>query len=83
MLLAVMEDAAYFEGVGTYYGAVYDKFMESVQATGLVSCDKDWEWCLREATLFQSGHAVRQLFLGALLDRGSSGSLGQIKGRYV
>jgi len=51
----------------TYEGHLYPDFQSACLARGLLASDEEWDICLTEAGLIQSGHQLRQLFVTILL----------------
>jgi len=46
---------------------VYPTFQEACAARGLLEGDNEWDQCLEEAALIQTGHQLRQLFVSILV----------------
>jgi hypothetical protein len=61
-LLTVVRGATSFEHLRTVDGVVHPTFQAACRAHGLLEDDNEWELCLEEATVMQTGHQLRQLF---------------------
>src|SRR5437667_3262233 len=46
---------------------LYETFQSTCAARGLLEGDDEWDQCLEEAGLIQTGHQLRQLFASILL----------------
>jgi hypothetical protein len=67
MLLYIVTYPLSFEYLRTYEDIVYDTFQQACMAWGLLESDEEWDICLNEAVLMQSGQQLRQLFAIILL----------------
>ena len=67
MLLTTVKGATSFENLRTVNGVVYDTFKVACAALGMLQDDKEWDDCLQEAGLIQSGSQLRRLFVTLLL----------------
>ena len=47
---------------------LYDTFKEACSARGLLEDDREWTQCLQEASVMQTGHQLRSLFVMILRD---------------
>lgn len=61
-LLTVVPGATSFEDLRTVDGVVCPTFQAACLARGLLEDDNEWELCLEEAAVMQTGHQLRQLF---------------------
>jgi len=66
-LLTVIKGARSFTDLRTFHGVVYPTFREACLAHGLLEDDREWELCLEDAVMMQTGHQLRQLFATILL----------------
>jgi len=55
-----------FADVRTYRGRTYDTFKEAAQMRGLLRDDAQWDRMLTEASTYQMGAQLRQLFVTLL-----------------
>jgi hypothetical protein len=62
MLLHVVTSPKSFEHLRTFEGVLYDDFRKACLARGLLENDQEWDFCLREAAVHQSGFQLRHLF---------------------
>lgn len=67
LLLTVVRGLCSFEDLRTVDGIIYPSFQLACQALGLLEDDKEWVRCFKEASVFSTGHALRALFVMALL----------------
>jgi len=67
MLLNVVHGAQSFEHLRTVNEIVYTTFKNACQALGLLQDDLEWDQCLKEASMIQSGHQLRHLFATILI----------------
>ena len=56
-----------FEDLPTYDGVIHNTYKEACMARGLLESDDEWDICLTEASSFQTGYQLRQLFVTILL----------------
>jgi len=61
-LLTVVRGAKSFDDLRTLDGVVYPTFQAACLAHGLLEDDNEWEQCLEEAAVMQTGQQLRQLF---------------------
>jgi len=66
-LLYVVKEPHSWEDLRTVNGITYDTFKEACSALGLLDSDEEYEICLREAALMQTGRQLRHLFSIILL----------------
>jgi PIF1-like helicase/Helitron helicase-like domain at N-terminus len=67
MLLYTVKGPKSFDDLRTYDGRIYSTYKEACMARGLLESDDEWDICLTEASTFQTGHQLRQLFSTILL----------------
>ena len=67
ILLNIVRDFISFENIQTVNGVLYPTFQIACYALGLLDDDKEWHDCLQEASLWGSGHQLRELFATLLL----------------
>src|SRR5216117_2319841 len=67
MLLYTVRGPKSFEDLRTYDGIIYSTYKQACTARGLLESDDEWDICLTEASSFQTGHQLRQLFTTILL----------------
>ncbi|CAG8765706.1 10250_t:CDS:2 [Cetraspora pellucida] len=67
LLLNVVSGATSFPNLRTVNSILYNTFKEACDALGLLQNDKEWDRCLAEAALIQSGSQLRHLFATFLL----------------
>lgn len=67
ILLLRVKGATCFRDLKTYQGREYQTFGEACLARGLTTDDKEWEMCLREASLSQMPVQLRRLFASILV----------------
>jgi hypothetical protein len=67
MLLYVVPRPTSFDSLKTVDGVVLDTFQMACSARGLLENDEEWDQCLTEAALIQTGKQLRQLFVTILL----------------
>ncbi|PPQ72835.1 hypothetical protein CVT24_012881 [Panaeolus cyanescens] len=66
-LLTAVKGPTSFRDLRTYNGRVFNTFEEACLARGLLEDDGEWDQCLQEAALMQTGSSLRQLFTTLLL----------------
>ena len=76
MLLYTVKGPKSFKDLRTYNGVVYSTYKEACAARGLLESDDEWDMCLTEASSFQTGHQLRQLFTTILLYNNPTDPLG-------
>lgn len=62
-LLFYVKGPTCFEDVRTYEGTVHETFKAACKARGLLDDDAEWDECLNEAALAQTGSKLRGLFV--------------------
>jgi hypothetical protein len=67
MLLTVVRGATSFDVLKTVNGEVCETFHEACRRRGLLQDDGEWQLCLQEASITQTGSALRSLFATMLL----------------
>ncbi|KAK9050800.1 hypothetical protein SSX86_030230 [Deinandra increscens subsp. villosa] len=67
MLLNVVRGPLSFRDLRTVDGVVYNTYMEACKARRLLGDDSEWRDCIREASHWQSGKKLRELFVTILL----------------
>ena len=67
MLLYTVKCPNSFTDLRTYNDIIYPTYKEACIVKGLLDSDDEWNICLNEASSFQTGHQLRQLFVTILL----------------
>jgi len=62
LLLTVVKGPTSFVNLRTVEGVVHPTFQAACLARGLLQDDNEWQQCLEEAAVMQTGHQLRQLF---------------------
>jgi len=68
LLLTAVRRATSFEHLRTVNGHLHPTFQSACVALGLLTTDKEWDQCLREAATWQVGGQLRRLFVLILLN---------------
>src|SRR4030095_6936198 len=76
MLLYKVKCPKSFRDLRTYNDVIFTTYKEACTARGLLDSDDEWDICLGEASSFQTGHQLRQLFVTILLYNDPSDALG-------
>ena len=71
-----------YEYLRTHNGVVHDTFQAACRSRGLIESDDEWDYCLQEAALFQTGSQIRQLFITILLMNDPCDPLGLFKRHF-
>ncbi|GJE95688.1 ATP-dependent DNA helicase [Phanerochaete sordida] len=66
-LLSIVKGPQSFEDLRTFNGVLLPTFRDACLARGLLEDDGEWRMCLRDATVWQTGSRLRQLFSMLLL----------------
>lgn len=66
-LLTIVKGPTSFQDLRTYNSITYDTFREACLARGLLEDDGEWQLCLQEASVMQTGSCLRSLFASILL----------------
>lgn len=67
MLLNIVKGATSFEEIRTVDGVVYNTYQEACFHRGLLDSDGEWHAALEDASGFQTGEKLRELFVTMLL----------------
>ena len=62
LLLHHVKGASSFQALRTIDGVEYPTFLAACVASGLTIDDAEWKKCLREASVYQRPHSLRELF---------------------
>ena len=76
LLLYTLKGPKSFEDLRTYDGIIHSTYKQACMARGLLESDDEWDICLTEASSFQTGHQLRQLFVTILLYNSPTDPLG-------
>jgi PIF1-like helicase len=76
MLLYNVPGPTSFEDLRRYEGIEYPTFQEACLARGLLESDNEWDKCLEEAGLIQTGFQLRSLFAMILINNSPANPLG-------
>lgn len=62
MLLNVARSATSFQDIRTMDGVVYSTYKEACYHHGLLESDNEWHAALDDASVYQTGQQLRELF---------------------
>jgi hypothetical protein len=75
MLLYNVSGPTSFEFLRTYHGILHPTFQDACLARGLLASDDEWNLCLTEAALIQTGSQLRHLFAMILINNSPANPL--------
>jgi ATP-dependent DNA helicase PIF1 len=83
MLLYTVPGPTSYTDLRTYQNTIHLTFKAACAACGLLESDEEWDRCLSEAALIQTGHQFRRLFVTILVMNSPQDPLGLFNKFYL